>query len=60
MKTGFDTDEMIRQIKSLLNRHQMDLEQLIKDFNFVYNGVGGLLFKCHRKSLNHASMADPT
>ena len=51
--TDFGPDESIQELfKSLLQRYQMRLEQLMNGSNFVLDGVEDLHYKCHKISLN--------
>ena len=50
---GVGTDEIIKKIlNSLLHRYQGVLLGSIKGSHFVYDGVDGLFYKCHKISLN--------
>ena len=46
-------DKLMEELfKSLLNRHQNNLEKLIKDSNIVFDYVQLLYYKCHKLSTN--------
>ena len=48
-------DEIIKKLlKSLLNRHQNNLEKLMKDSEFVFDYVCALYYKCHKINLNRS------
>ena len=50
---GVGTDEIIEKLlNSLLHRYQGVLLGSIKSSHFVYDGVDGLFYKCHKISLN--------
>ena len=45
---GVATDEIIEELcNSLLHRYQVALQEMMKDTNFAFDYVEGLLYKCH-------------
>ena len=45
----FDTEETIEELfHSLLHRHQVGLEQSMKDSQFVFEYVDGLFYRCSK------------
>ena len=50
---GSDTNEVIEDLfKSLLQRYQEDLEEKMKDSEFVFDGVNALYYDLNKMSLN--------
>ena len=48
-------DEIIKKLlKSLLNRHQNNLEKLMKGSEFVFDYLYALYYKCHKINLNRS------
>ena len=46
-----EADELIAELfKSLLNRHQINLEKLLKSGDFIFNYSHLLYYKCHKMS----------
>ena len=51
--TGFDIEVLIEELfESLLHRYQVRFEQSMKDSEFVFDYVDGLLNKCHKTSIS--------